>query len=64
MTAIGDIATAAPSAPVGGGPRVRAFREALGLLPAAATATIRGLDRDLDLAAARGIAAGISPHAP
>jgi cytosine/adenosine deaminase-related metal-dependent hydrolase len=64
VTAIGDITTGISREPVRGGPRVRAFREALGLSTTAAAAAVRGLARDLDSLAARGIAAGISPHAP
>ena len=64
VTTIGDIATGVPPDPVRADPRVRAFREVLGLSPAAAATAHRGLVRDLDLLAARGVAAGISPHAP
>ncbi len=65
VTAIGEIATDTMPAGVGGrGPRLRIFREALGLSATALEATCHGLARDLDRLAARGIAAGISPHAP
>ncbi|MFM8951832.1 MAG: amidohydrolase family protein [Planctomycetaceae bacterium] len=65
VTAIGEIATAvsldAYAAP---GPRVRVFREALGLSAAAGTAAFATTIRDLDRLQARGIPAGVSPHAP
>lgn len=65
VTAVGEIATGvAPAAAEGRGPRLRVFREVLGLSAAAGEATCRGLARDLDRLAARGLAAGISPHAP
>lgn len=64
VTAIGEIATAVP--PAGGppGPRCRVFREALGLSAPATTAVGRRLVRDLDALSHRGLAAGVSPHAP
>ncbi len=65
VTAIGEIATAvsldAYTAP---GPRVRVFREALGLSAAAGTAAFATTIRDLDRLHARGIPPGVSPHAP
>jgi aminodeoxyfutalosine deaminase len=67
VTSVGDIATAALPDPVvaaaaAHGPRVRFFREALGLSSAAVGD--RGLARDLDRLAAAGFQIGISPHAP
>ncbi len=65
VTAVGEIATswsAADAAPRG--PRLRVYRETLGLSRGAIAAAARGLDRDLDRLAACGIPAGISPHAP
>ena len=64
VTAIGEIATAAH--PVAGhvGPRVRVFRETLGLSPAAIAVVPSALRRDLDRMNSEGMSAGISPHAP
>jgi cytosine/adenosine deaminase-related metal-dependent hydrolase len=63
VTSVGDIATAALPAPAATiGPRVRAYREALGL--SAAANGDHGLARDLDRLAAAGFQTGISPHAP
>ena len=65
VTAIGEIATGVSLATsVGPGPAVRVFREGLGLRPAAVDAAPRAIIADLDRLAARGIAAGVSPHAP
>lgn len=65
VTTIGDIATDAAAAIAWAGvPRVRTFREALGLSPAAGDLAWRSLARDLDRLTAGGGAAGISPHAP
>ena len=65
VTTIGDIATAVvPPAPGRGRPRVRVFREALGLSTAAATAALRRLRSDLDRLGSWGEPAGVSPHAP
>jgi len=65
VTAIGEIATTiAPDSLGGGGPRVRVYRESIGLSSAAIEASHAHLVRDLARLAARGIAAGISPHAP
>lgn len=67
VTAIGEIATDlrpdAIAAYAAAGPRLRMFREAIGLSADAAPAA-RRLAADLDRLAARGLAAGISPHAP
>jgi cytosine/adenosine deaminase-related metal-dependent hydrolase len=66
VTTIGEIATALdglvplPRA----APRLRVYREALGLAPAAIAASSRGLVRDLGRLAAAGLYPGISPHAP
>ncbi len=65
VTAVGEIATAAPPhAYHGPGPTVRVFREGLGLRAAAGEAVARHVAGDLDRLAAAGIARGISPHAP
>ncbi len=70
VTTIGEISTGLDGIlPDGGrgmppGPRLRVFREALGLSAAAAAAALRGLAADLPRLARGGIAAGISPHAP
>lgn len=65
VTAIGEIATAAPAgAYAAGGPRVRVYREALGLGAAAAEAALRDACRDEAALARTGVATGFSPHAP
>lgn len=65
VTTVGEIATAPLATPAGAFlPRLRMFREAIGLSVATSDAAARGLARDLDRLSARGIAAGISPHAP
>jgi len=65
VTAIGEISTGLPP---GGyparGPRLRVFREALGLSPAAAAAAASVARRDVADLQAAGVAAGFSPHAP
>ncbi|MBM4010619.1 MAG: amidohydrolase family protein [Planctomycetes bacterium] len=65
VTAIGEISTGLPA---GGypahGPRLRVFREALGLSVEAAEASVSNAFRDVDGLQAAGLAAGISPHAP
>ena len=65
VTAVGEIATRIPA---GGypaaGPRVRVFREALGLSSASAATAERGALRDVRRLLAAGAAVGISPHAP
>jgi len=65
VTAVGEISTGIPFGgyPVGG-PRLRIFREALGL--SAASAAIAGAEaiRDVRRLLAAGVSAGISPHAP
>lgn len=63
VTTVGDIATTAyPAAVPVDGPRIRVFREALGL--SSSSAGRHGLGRDLDRLAAAGLSVGISPHAP
>jgi cytosine/adenosine deaminase-related metal-dependent hydrolase len=64
VTAVGDIVTAVPPQAVGPGPRVRAFREALGLSAAAMADAAAAVSRDLGPMSAAGGSAGISPHAP
>ena len=64
VTAIGEIATAAPLQNPASGPLLRVFREMLGLsLPAMALAR-SVLVRELDHMEGGGVAAGVSPHAP
>lgn len=68
VTSVGEIATVlAPEVAarlVSRGPRVRVFREALGLAGTAAAAGAAAVAADLDRLAARGVAGGVSPHAP
>lgn len=68
VTSIGEIATRLPPAIVAllaaRGPRVRVFREALGLTGAAAVEGVAAVAADLDRLAAGGVAGGVSPHAP
>lgn len=68
VTAVGEIATTISPATVAAyaasGARVRVYREALGLSPAAATAGFAQVVRDVARLERRGLAAGISPHAP
>ncbi|MCE9629864.1 MAG: amidohydrolase family protein [Planctomycetia bacterium] len=65
VTAIGEIATSTPAdAYAVSRPRVRVFREALGLSPQAGHAALRSCIRDVDRLAAQGVATGLSPHAP
>ncbi len=65
VTTIGEIATfATPHSYAGPGPRVRVYREGLGLRPAATEAVSRTVAADLNRLSAAGIATGISPHAP
>jgi cytosine/adenosine deaminase-related metal-dependent hydrolase len=68
VTAIGEIATTCTgdivAAYAAAGPRLRVFCEALGLTTAAQAGASRRLAAGLDALCARGIAAGISPHAP
>ncbi len=65
VTAIGEIATAVPVARIpSASPRIRVFREALGLSPAAIRTAARMVERDVARLVAGGAAAGVSPHAP
>jgi cytosine/adenosine deaminase-related metal-dependent hydrolase len=73
VTTIGEIATAAGPAALAAStetrgstptPRVRMFREGLGLSPPAVTAAALAVARDLDRAGRHGLLAGVSPHAP
>jgi cytosine/adenosine deaminase-related metal-dependent hydrolase len=71
VTTIGEIATSAPIASYAQfaaytqfGPRIRVYREGLGLSAEASAAAHRAVVRDLDLLRATGVPAGISPHAP
>lgn len=65
VTAVGEIATALPRGPLPhGSPRVRLFREALGLSPTAGHSATAAVSRDVRRLAAGGGAAGVSPHAP
>jgi len=68
VTTVGEIATtitpAVLAAYEAGGPRVRVYREALGLSSAAATGGFAQIVRDLSRVECAGLAAGISPHAP
>lgn len=65
VTAVGEIATAcAADVYAGPGPRVRVFREALGLTVSAGEAAFGAAVRDIDRLRARGIPCGLSPHAP
>jgi len=65
VTAIGEIATTLPAREAfTTGPRVRVFREALGLSTPTTEAALAALRRDLGQLDAAGAAAGVSPHAP
>lgn len=68
VTSVGEIATRLPADVVarlaGRGPRVRVFRESLGLAAATAASGAAAVAADLDHLAARGVAGGVSPHAP
>ncbi len=65
VTVLGEIATSMPPRDLGpAGPRVRVFREALGLSATAAEAALAALRRDLRRLVAVGLPAGVSPHAP
>jgi cytosine/adenosine deaminase-related metal-dependent hydrolase len=73
VTTIGEIATATAAA-VGASyrglddtmpaPRVRVFREGLGLSAPAGTTAVTAVARALDLDRRRGLLGGVSPHAP
>lgn len=68
VTSVGEIATRLPAGVLvrlaARGPRVRTFREALGLADATAVASASAVAADLDRLASRGVAGGVSPHAP
>lgn len=65
VTSIGEISTGHwPTQPTRDTPRVRVFREGLGLSEPAAEAAHDAVRRDLARLAAAGVATGISPHAP
>jgi len=65
VTAIGEIATAAPLAAYAQpGPRVRVYREGLGLSADTAATACRAVVRDLVRLGAAGVPVGVSPHAP
>jgi cytosine/adenosine deaminase-related metal-dependent hydrolase len=65
VTLLGDIATSlAPPGSESLGPRVRVFRETLGLSASARAASLAMLRRDLDRLVNTGHFAGVSPHAP
>ena len=65
VTTVGEIATGPASVPSAAAlPRLRVFREVLGLAAATVDAAARGLVGDLDRLSAAGVAAGISPHSP
>lgn len=65
VTTIGEIATTLPAHDTfTTGPRVRVFREALGLSAPVTEAALATLRRDVGHLIAAGIPAGISPHAP
>ncbi|MFM8634967.1 MAG: amidohydrolase family protein [Planctomycetia bacterium] len=64
VTVIGEIATDAPaSAYAPSGPRVRAYREGLGLAPSAGSRVASRIQKAIDSGDAGGLH-GISPHAP
>lgn len=65
VTSLGEISTGSwPTESPRRMPRVRVFREGLGLSETAAEAARQAVRRDLARLAAAGIATGISPHAP
>jgi cytosine/adenosine deaminase-related metal-dependent hydrolase len=65
VTALGEIATGIPADGYpASGPRLRVFREALGLAAGSAAAAARVAVRDHARLIAGGVAAGLSPHAP
>ena len=64
VTSIGEIATATPPVLSASGPRLRIFREALGLSPQAFGPAAAAVERDLDTLGRRSDCAGVSPHAP
>jgi cytosine/adenosine deaminase-related metal-dependent hydrolase len=64
VTSLGEIATATPPAFSAAGPRLRIYREALGLSPEAMAAAEAAVVRDLDCMHRRSAWGGVSPHAP
>lgn len=65
VTAVGEISTGLPAHGFpAGGPRLRVFREALGLQPTTAARAGRTAIRDQRRLERGGLAAGLSPHAP
>lgn len=64
VTAIGEIATVAAGEAYAGGPRLRVFREALGLSPVGMPVALAAALRDVDWLGRRGVSVGLSPHAP
>jgi len=64
VTSIGEIATSTPPVPTAAGPRLRFYREALGLTAAAMAAAEAAVVRDLDHLERRSAWGGVSPHAP
>jgi len=65
VTALGEIATAVlPDLHRLPGPRIRVYREVIGLSDAAAAASLAAAGRDLDRLTAAGVPVGVSPHAP
>jgi len=68
VTSLGEISSRLPTglpALLGrSGPRIRAYRESLGLSAHPVPRLTAGLIRDLDRLSAAGVAAGVSPHAP
>ncbi len=64
VTAIGEIATRITAAHShASGPRLRVFREGLGVANDVRERVVRGVARDLDRLIHCGVAAGVSPHA-
>jgi len=65
VTSIGEIATSARATlDASHGPRVRVFREALGLSALVARDAARAVERDVSRLEPGGTAVGVSPHAP
>lgn len=64
VTSIGEIATSTPPVPTAAGPRLRFYRESLGLTAAAMAAAEAAVVRDLDHLERRSAWGGVSPHAP
>jgi cytosine/adenosine deaminase-related metal-dependent hydrolase len=64
VTSIGEIATVAAGEAYADGPRLRVFREALGLSPAGMPSALAAAVRDVERLDRRGVSVGLSPHAP